>query len=357
MSDFITRSYEPGDEEQIVELLNAVFPSGPWSDTGHSHLDYYKWKYLESPFNKVCIAVAESNGKIIGTAHSMLNKIHLNGKTWLSGIGADASVHPDYRQMGVFGAIKDEWMRQHSIKGVFFQSSISTNPILLERNIRRGYPRFPLDPVELVRYSKALAQLRATRKIGASYVAYKMSSILGGETKSDEININKISLFDEAFEKFSNRLQQSYDYLVVRDSDYLNWRYCDPRGGTYEVFSANDNGEVVGFLVLRNFQKERVYPKNGGYIVDLITLPERSDIYDALIFHALDYFDSVSVQSVRWWGLKNSMIYELLMKRGFLVSKNLNLFYTNPSDTKRYDLLKDIMVEKSHLAYGDHDHI
>jgi hypothetical protein len=40
-----------------------------------------------------------------------------------------------------------------------------------------------------------------------------------------------IERFEEWADEFWTQLGARYKFIVQRDKDYLNWRYCDPRGG------------------------------------------------------------------------------------------------------------------------------
>ena len=45
--DYNIREYEPGEEEQIVSLLDIVFDEWPSFDINCSKMDFWKRKYLD----------------------------------------------------------------------------------------------------------------------------------------------------------------------------------------------------------------------------------------------------------------------------------------------------------------------
>jgi hypothetical protein len=66
--DYKVREYRPGDEDQIVPLLQLVFNG--WGD-----LDFWRWKYLDNPLKMNIITIAESNGKIIGADGAVFQRV------------------------------------------------------------------------------------------------------------------------------------------------------------------------------------------------------------------------------------------------------------------------------------------
>ena len=87
--DFIVRTYQHGDEKEIVELLNMVFKGWPKLDLSCTTLEYWKWKYLHNPIRKNFITVAVSEDKIIGCLHVIPLKIKLGDTGFLCSTAAD----------------------------------------------------------------------------------------------------------------------------------------------------------------------------------------------------------------------------------------------------------------------------
>ena len=66
------RPYQPGDETQIVPLLQKVFKGRPSFDLNRPSLDHWKWKYLAPPFpTQIVVGVCE--GRIISCCHRIFS--------------------------------------------------------------------------------------------------------------------------------------------------------------------------------------------------------------------------------------------------------------------------------------------
>ena len=103
---------------------------------------------------------------------------------------------------------------------------------------------------------------------------------------------------------------QQFDIAVARQQDFLNWRYCDPRGGAFVVRTAEEGGWLAGYAVLR--VSGRV-----GYIADVLALPGRLDIVQSLVHNALGYFATLGVPSIEAWCSAKHPYAQLLASLGF----------------------------------------
>ena len=128
--------------------------------------------------------------------------------------------------------------------------------------------------------------------------------------------ISEIDVFDDRINEFYDGIKGHFSFMVERSRDYLNWRYCDFRGGDYVVRQFEEGGRVLGYVVLRVNRFREEYPT--GYVVDLLTLPDRPDVAEALVSDAVGYFDGLGVNVVRYWVIKNHPYEKIFKKHGFV---------------------------------------
>jgi hypothetical protein len=138
-----------------------------------------------------------------------------------------------------------------------------------------------------------------------------------------------------------------------RDRRYLNWRYCDPRGGKYIVRQAEKDGKVLGYCVLRI---NRSNPDNlKGYIVDQMALPNRDDVLNALTYDAVEYFYENGVNDVLVWVFDEHPFNKLYKRYGFVdvdFKPHLSFKYVLDEMEPRFI---DAKPEKLHFHFGDVD--
>src|SRR3972149_657783 len=86
--------------------------------------------------------------------------------------------------------------------------------------------------------------------------------------------------FPESADRLFEESRREFDWILVRSASYLNWRYVHPSAGRYGGRGAFPRDALTGYCVIRV----------GGpcaHIADLLVLPGRSDVADALVGDAL----------------------------------------------------------------------
>jgi len=364
LSDKIdVRAYSKGDETRIVALLELVFQGWPHIDLDCSSLEHWNWKYFGPHVNKRYITVATSGGDIIGCHHSTAVDIRINDETRICTSSFDYAVHPDFRGMGVSKLMGDDFSNDWRIRdAIFIDYHITGNPILI-KSFSRKKPRFPHDIVNLVWINDIERQLEAYPMdkgwlIRFGYPTLKFFNVLItklslNELDSSQIEVQNVNMFDERIESFSKLIENSHDFLVSRSKRFLNGRYCDPRGGDYIVKQAIENDEVVGYLVLK-INRYQDYPV--GFIVDLLALPERFDVIEALIISAMSYFEVNDVNLINYQLVKGHPYTRVLEKMGFLDSRlSLHLFYNPLAGEQIITEMNHVKQNRVHICWGDHD--
>lgn len=97
------------------------------------------------------------------------------------------------------------------------------------------------------------------------------------------------------------------------------------------VKAAESEGRVLGFIVLRSNAIRKEYPV--GYIMDLLTVPERPEVASALVADAVRHFDETGVNLVNFWCCKNGPYTRIFSSNGFLVPKSRpHVFYRPVGD-------------------------
>ena len=130
--EYFVRPYRPGDEKEIVQLLQLVFNGWPHFDIKCSPLDHWKWKFKDNPLKSSIICVAISNGEIIGCSHKITTRLKIGNSVFLCSSAVDSAVHPNFRRMGVYKKMDElgkELMAKSKIK-LFY--GVTDNPILVK---------------------------------------------------------------------------------------------------------------------------------------------------------------------------------------------------------------------------------
>ena len=359
--DYQIRSYELGEEQEIVELLSEVFVE--WKARGDSAIDHWRWKYQDTPLGPQFVSVALKDDEIVGVSHDLQLYVKVGDDVIRSVYSTDAAVHPDHRRRGLNNRMRD--LRKLHREGTDFRYRYTTNKILIERNKRKirenDDPAF-LFPIDVNRYllindiglhlEKKRTDHPWLNKIG--YLSRKaISSLYSTRMNFDSSRVVIREGIDYVqADRLWDKIKQNYKFIIVRNKEFLEWRFMDPRAGEYIVLSGYIDGEYSGYIVVSIDHETLDYPM--GNIIDFFT--EGNMLVDrSLIHNGLKWLNERGVNAVSTYAVKDSHVSQLLDMFGFIDrGDSLYAIYQVPS--KPLEPQEDIDSSDEnqiHLMYAD----
>jgi hypothetical protein len=365
MSSISIRLYNPGDENQIVKLLNLVFQPWPGRDLITTSLEHWRWKFLDNGFKEKKFAmVTLHQNKIIGCEHSLPTAIKIFDKTRFCRFAADSAMHPEYRGKGLWSRMWKKGLVD--LKGEdFYLQYNSTNNLIVENVYKkRGNQPFPLPVLNCSRIkNKSLHYKRTKSKISLNLIMKNIKTILRENLFYVDISKPQNNFkgtierheFDDKYNTFWNKISREYEFIIDRNPGYVNWRYNDPRGGIYQTFFALEDESMLGLLVLRINKIKESYPT--GHIVDILVFPERPDAYDILLRKATDFFDKLGINCIFSWVLKGHPWEKIYKNHGFRPISRVGSYLVPKRIGEKINDLLSLEPSKIHLTLGDSDWI
>jgi GNAT superfamily N-acetyltransferase len=199
-------TYEPPDREEYLRLLHEA-----WGDLALTG-DEFDWWFRENRAGSL-MSVARANGRVVGVASHSLFHMILGGEKQLASFSVHATTDPSARGQGIFEALERKHEQEAEERGVAVVlgfASKPTAPIFLGR----------LGWTEIGRlrvWARAFPRLRSRREPIARIPQFRHAG--------------------DAAKEWPNH--------VVRDAQYLNWRYLEsPRH--YEAFAVAGSYAVLG---------------------------------------------------------------------------------------------------------------
>jgi len=271
-----------------------------------------------------------------------------------------------YRGLGVYTNMYkfgDEEREKQRFKSNYW---VTSNPIVIKASSVREL-KFSHRITNLARIRDIDKQIEAmpiknTLLMKKGYQAIELLNkiknfFIKSPKKISDIKISEINNFDHRINEFWDEISDQYDYIIVRDMEYLNWRYCDPRGGDFIIHLAEDNDIILGFSVLIINRYKNDYPV--GFIVDLLALKDRLDVVDSLLSKAVDYFDANNINIINYQIVKNHPYEAIFKKHGFVDSRIrtyiFNDFEGDEELKEKYENLKKSPANRVYYSYGDID--
>ncbi len=324
------RFYSPGDESGIIDLLKISFPG--WKEQKNA-LQTWRWKYLESPI-KPMIRVVEDGNRIIAVDHKIIIRVKIGESIHLATYSDDVAVHSDYRSRGIYSEMLNFSLNYRKEHGLDYAYYSTTNPIVTNTDNKYGFKKFPCHLSHLVKIFKNDEYLKAKNrddnitKLGVKVLSgiTDIKQTFSPKIKGiDNYSIKKAVVFDDRINTFWEEVKESYSYIIEKKLDYLNWRIRRPTENN-EIRLAVDGNRILGYIVIR-LDKEG--DNLEGKISDLLTIPNRLDVADALIKNVCTSFESDGAAAVYFPTTKGHPYDELVQRNGFIDASKLKttLFY------------------------------
>ena len=196
-------TYEPAQREDYLRLL-----ADAWGDDALTDAEF-DWWFERNPAGSL-MSVARVDGRVAGVASHSLVRMVLGGEQRVASFSVHATTAPFARGRGIFVALERRHEQEAQERGVAVVLAFASAPTA---------PLF-LGPLGWSEIGRLRIWARPLPAVGAAG--------------------DRVERFDSAGDAAS-----AWPNHVVRDADYLNWRYLDaPRD--YDAYRAAGGHVVVG---------------------------------------------------------------------------------------------------------------
>lgn len=325
------RPYQQGDETQIVGLLISAFPK--WGILKHP-IDNWIWKYQKTPL-KSNVLVCVSGQKIVGVIHEINLRIKIKESTYTCSYGDDVAVSADFRGRGIYDHLRIKAREVDINNGINLRYSATENKIVEDYCLKVGDKPLPFQLSHLIkisdvnRFSKAKDKESLLIKvgIGGAKALNKISNTLAHEPKPiDDVTIVTQEKFDDEINSFWDKASKDFDYIIEKNTDYLNWKIEKP-DRKHVIRTAFRGEEMLGYII--QSITEQGDQKNGA-IIDLMTKWGTGDVVNMLLKDASEYFEDQNTVSAYYAATSGHEYQRLAVKNGFIdasTQKHTKFFY------------------------------
>lgn len=311
------RPYREGDEEGIYNLHQAALPP---ERQKNEWMRWWYWLYKENPAGEGLIWLAEVDNRIVGQ-HSLIPlKIKMGNREVLSSWGVDAMTHPDYRRRGIFETISQNLFSDAVKNGITISTGFPneySRPGLIKKlgwfDVSHISVKCkPLNWNKTIRILINSNFLSVPLSVGTKLILDKFSCRTDKMSLPGDVVITRIYAFDERFDRLWSRVSEQFNIMVIRNSDYLNWRYRVP-GKQYLIYTAEKNDEVSGYIVLRIKAKRNM---KASVVFDMIA--ESEDIMYHLVLKAIESSRLAGADCIVYSLIANRAYHSILKRAGFI---------------------------------------
>ncbi len=312
----------------LIDLFEKVWKSRSLRERWH-------WEYIENPRSEaIRVLVAEDQGKIAGYTTRLPFELKIQETIFPFYFSVNSMVDPDYGRRGIMQSLY-----QKAAESMPLLYSKGTTAPMYRLLIKIGYEKVEPNnymvrinsPVRWLLWRLGLYAVKTPKEPEADLIADGFA---------------RVTQFGKEFDEFWRDVSGQYPGIIVKDSDYMNWRYLAIPHKTYEPFYRIDGGKIVSTVVFNVKGKT-------GTIVDIIWRPDHADEPGRTIHFISRYAKARGLVKTVCWAtyrdlrrcLRKNLFFERKETPNFSVlSKNKTLGGYRLSDASAF-----------HFVHGDGD--
>lgn len=283
------RAFQSQDSLAIRRLYKEVYSQ-------EMSAEEWEWRYLKNPVQKVLINLAESgDGRLAGQYAVMPVKMQIGNETKTGTLSLDTMTHPDFRGQGMFVRLAEDNYARLAAAGVVltygFPNQNSHHGFIKHlgwSDLQRCAPVYvkPLKSLGLLQ-QKLKSKVLATVFNPVFQLVWGCACFPQVRAADSAIRISRVTEFDEHWDELWQRNAETMPVAVVRDQEFLRWRFLQNPVFSYTIFAAHEGEGLAGYVVLRS---EERFGLRVGYLVDV--LAPSAKVLAPLLSHAEEFLRS-----------------------------------------------------------------
>jgi len=270
------------DYSQYFELFSKCFPHF------QSSKEWFNWFNLKNPLGENRNYVIYDKDETIGMLGALPIKVKLNDKIVNGILLTNGAINPKYKGNNLFVKLEQFLLEEEKKIGTSIMLGIPN------KNIYRSHLRAGM---------KVFANLDFIGKI---------------KFENRKHNCVKINSFNDNFEKIKDKISKKANFIVCKDSKFLNWRYFQRPDKEYLIYATFDGNTPKGWIVVKQFD-DNGYLKT--HIVDIAAVD--FEAFKNLINQAEQL--ATNRHELNVWQIDNSLYYDWFKDMGFIPTLNKNV--------------------------------
>lgn len=278
------RSYAPGDEQEIRNLFKVSF--GRELDA-----KFWKWRFMDNPSDPDRLFIHLMWDGPVLAGHYAVSPVRMNiaGQERLTALSMTTMTHPEYAGRGIFTQLAESVYRELQRAGYYMVWGFPNH------NSHYGFVRrlewTDIYQVPMLRVMRP--HLRRSTSLSA--------------------RVQIIERFDDRVDALLESALGAEKFWVVRDEQYLNWRYISEPSHKYTALGLWDDGRLEGYIITKLYTNGQQLE---GDIVDVLAVHDEAS-WDELLSHALHVLLEKGATAINGWFNPHHPAHRLLERWGF----------------------------------------
>ena len=229
---WIVRPYRPGDEYHILDLFRRVFHLDP-------SLDHWRWKFQSNPAGRYWIRLAETpSGELVGQYAVLPVRMAWEERTIVFIQVVDIMVDPRFR-LG---------LKRPGLFSVLANRSIVDFGGHDKASVGYGFPTR-----EALRIGKRVAGYTSLHPVVCLVRDFGQGKSGHSRLAAWLYRVQTVERFGQEINCLWDKVRSELPVAIIRDAQYLNWRYADCPDVRYTMLAASHRltGTLAGVAILR----------------------------------------------------------------------------------------------------------
>lgn len=319
---YSTREYRDGDQEGILELTEAVY--GKVADR-ERWFNWWKWMYNDNPAGRGRIWLAEHRGKMVGQYAIVPRVMNVAGEIIIGALSLDTMTHPDYRRHGIFESLAKKTYSQAAEDGIHviygFPNEFSYSGFIKKLGwFDICYIPALVKVIHPENVMKTMLKARFVTRFLTSGVKLMFKAISRKKEMPPPVGltITEVSSFDDRINNLWRNIAKEHKVGVVRNKEYLNWRYSKVPNVKYTIYLAEVSGEVCGYTVLRCLETQSL---KSGIIFDIIAPLNQDKTIQSLVSKAIEHLKQEKADIIYCRTVEDRGYRRIFKENGFIYSR------------------------------------
>lgn len=348
--DWTLRPYRAGDETGIRRLFEQVFGR----ETSEAH---WRWKFKTRASAVETVWIGVHEGRPICHFGAIPTRMRVAGRDRDAVVGVDVMTAPDFRRRGLLTSVARRVMEAWAGAGVSFlyglpneqwgtrATAIGLQPVA---TLRRFV--LPLRPQQTLARKLHAPRLARPRWIDVAW-GRVLDLRLAGLASDRGVSTRGVDAAGPELDGLWNECAPALDVSIVRDREWVQWRYLDAPGFAYRLVLATRDGRPTGYAAYRLAPG---LSRVDALIAEIFARPGDASARSALLAHTIRAARDAGAEKVFALEVPGSPGHRALQRAGFLPARwNFTVQAAPLAGDVEMDTLR--RAGHWHLSGGDFD--
>ena len=241
---------------------------------------YWHWRYLKGPVGKGNLIIALRGNRVVGKYGLPCLSVIVKGKPVVAGLMEGLLVQPFERFWQCYRGLVERYDLESQGDNLDFSFGISHSRTL---DLHKQFGVVDLGCVPIY-----LGFLNISKILEGFFVPYPLSlfgylgqAIIGlrvAKKKVSDLDICHVKKFDSSFDKLWDNISKRHTISIIKNAEYLNWRYAENPENCYVSLAAYNGKRVEGLVIFCSTGSH-----NGSYILELFAREDSEEVMRELL--------------------------------------------------------------------------